>query len=117
MDFEELCVALVIFIHRRSSCLILASHTLLTVAGQVGIDIVSARDSPHLSARDALNTVDTAFLLTSFFPQHLKASGSVSAVRSASLYNTCQLYLESIYDLNSILIFLSEIHQKQYELV
>lgn len=46
-------------------CPILASHTLLTVAGQVGIDNVSARDSLHLSAPDALNTMDTAFLLIS----------------------------------------------------
>lgn len=39
---------------------LLASHTLLTVAGQVGTDTVSTRDSPPLPVPDALNVVDTA---------------------------------------------------------
>lgn len=98
-------------------CPVLASHTLLTVAGQVGIDNVSARDSPHLSAPDALNTVDTAFLLTS--PSNIQKPQIVCQLlgQPHSTQYLSTLLGKSIYDLNNILIFLSEIHLKQYELV
>lgn len=81
----------VVLIRGRGSCLL--PHTgpthWLTVGGQVGLDNVSGRGSSHLSvSRCHEYCVYTAFSVSGLSDIQ-KPQTVFSAIRSASLHNTC----------------------------